>query len=126
MAAMDGVSSHFDFTVTSETLKSSMIAAFGADVTNTALKDGYTLPRGAQLRSRPLEGESTPCEFRTAADVTLWPIEIAEAEYIDGRGELVAAGVTGGRDARANAPDHRQVRLADQSRTAPKAVWKAL
>ena len=82
-------------------MPSMMIAAFGADVTNTALKDGYTLPRGAQLRSRPLEGESTPCEFRTAADVTLWPIEIAEAEYIDGRGELVAAGVTGGRDARA-------------------------
>ncbi|MAC81208.1 MAG: type VI secretion system baseplate subunit TssF [Rhodobacteraceae bacterium] len=80
---------------------SMMIAAFGADVTNTALKDGYTLPRGTPLRSRPLEGETTACEFRTAADVTMWPIEIREAEYIDGRGELVAAGVTAGRDARA-------------------------
>ncbi|WP_428925597.1 type VI secretion system baseplate subunit TssF [Marinibacterium sp. SX1] len=80
---------------------SMMIAAFGADVTNTALKDGYTLPRDSALRSRPLEGETTPCEFRTAADVTLWPIEVAEAEYIDGRGELVAAGVTAGREARA-------------------------
>ena len=80
---------------------SMMIAAFGADVTNTALKDGYLLPRHTPLRSRPLEGETTPCEFRTAADVTLWPIEITQAEYIDGRGELVAAGVTGGRDARA-------------------------
>ncbi len=80
---------------------SMMIASFGADVTNTALKDGYRLPRHTPLRSRPLEGETTPCEFRTAADVTLWPIEITEAEYIDGRGELVAAGVTGGRDARA-------------------------
>lgn len=80
---------------------SMMIAAFGADVTNTALKDGYRLQRHTPLRSRPLEGETTPCEFRTAADVTLWPIEITEAEYIDGRGELVAAGVTGGRDARA-------------------------
>ncbi|MBB95306.1 MAG: type VI secretion system baseplate subunit TssF [Rhodobacteraceae bacterium] len=80
---------------------SMMIAAFGADVTNTALKDGYTLRRQTALRSRPLEGETTPCEFRTAADVTLWPIEVAQAEYIDGRGELVAAGVTGGREARA-------------------------
>lgn len=80
---------------------SMMIASFGADVTNTALKDGYRLARQTPLRSRPLDGETTPCEFRTAADVTLWPIEITQAEYIDGRGELVAAGVTAGREARA-------------------------
>jgi type VI secretion system protein ImpG len=80
---------------------SMMIAAFEPDPANAAVKDGYVLPRQTVLRSRLMEGEQTPCEFRTAADVTLWPIEITEAEYIDGRGELVAAGVTGNVDARA-------------------------
>ncbi|MEM8633073.1 MAG: type VI secretion system baseplate subunit TssF [Pseudomonadota bacterium] len=80
---------------------SMMIAAFETDPANAALKDGYVLPRGTSLLSRPMQGETTACEFRTAADTTLWPIEIAEAEYIDGRGELVAAGVTGTRPARA-------------------------
>jgi type VI secretion system protein ImpG len=80
---------------------SMMIAAFEPDPANAAVKGGYVLPRQSVLRSRLMEGEQTACEFRTAADVTLWPIEITQAEYIDGRGELVAAGVTGNVDARA-------------------------
>lgn len=80
---------------------STMIAAFEPDPSNSAIHDGYVMKRGSALRSRLMEGEQTPCEFRTAADITLWPIEIAEAEYIDGRGELVAAGVAGTTQARA-------------------------
>ena len=80
---------------------SMMIAAMEVDTNNSAVKDGYTLPRHSVLRSRLMEGEQTPCEFRTAADLTMWPVEIAEAEYIDGRGELVAAGVTGDTPAQA-------------------------
>ncbi|TDE37506.1 type VI secretion system baseplate subunit TssF [Antarcticimicrobium sediminis] len=80
---------------------SMMIAAFEPDIANAALKDGYVLPRNSVLRSRLMEGEQTPCEYRTAADLTMWPIEISEAEYIDGRGDLVAAGVAGQTRARA-------------------------
>lgn len=80
---------------------SMMIAAFQPDFANSAVKSGYVLPRHTILRSRLSEGEQTPCEFRTSADTTLWPIEISEAEYIDGRGELVAAGVAGASDTRA-------------------------
>ena len=80
---------------------SMMIAAFEPDTANAAVKDGYVLPRQSVLRSRLMEGEQTPCEFRTAADVTLWPVEITQAEYIDGRGELVAAGVAANVEARA-------------------------
>lgn len=80
---------------------SMMIATFEPDPGNSAIQDGYTMPRGSVLRSRLMEGEQTPCEFRTSADLTLWPVEISEAEYIDGRGELVAAGVAGATDARA-------------------------
>ncbi|QDY70928.1 type VI secretion system baseplate subunit TssF [Qingshengfaniella alkalisoli] len=72
---------------------SMMITAFDPDPTNTALGDGFTVPRHTHLRSALIEGVQTSCLYRTAADVTLWPIEIAEVEYIDGRGPLVEAGV---------------------------------
>ncbi len=80
---------------------SMMIASFEPDVENSALKEGYLIPRQSPLRSRLVEGEQTACEFRTAADVTMWPIQITEAEYFDGRGELVAAGVARNTPARA-------------------------
>ncbi|MBO9413478.1 MULTISPECIES: type VI secretion system baseplate subunit TssF [unclassified Ruegeria] len=80
---------------------SMMIAQFEPDIGNAALKEGYDIPRGTTLRSHLAEGEQTACDFTTSADMTLWPIEITEAEYIDGRGELVAAGVAKETDARA-------------------------
>ncbi len=80
---------------------SMMIAHLHPDMENVSLADGFVLPRHTTLRSRLVEGAQKGCVYRTAADLTLWPIEIAEAEYIDGRGELVAAGVAGDTDARA-------------------------
>lgn len=70
-------------------------------VPDAGLTKGFTLPRGTVLRSAFLEGEQTPCQFQTSQDCTLWPVEIAEAEYIDGRGELVAAGIARDVEARA-------------------------
>ncbi|SEK03367.1 type VI secretion system protein ImpG [Cribrihabitans marinus] len=90
---------------------SMMVAAFEPDIGNAALKDGYVVKRGSTLRSRLGEGEQTPCEFRTASDVTLWPIEISQAEYIDGRGELVAAGVA--RETKARAGIRLRLRRTD-------------
>jgi len=80
---------------------SMMVAAFDPDFANPALADGVTLPRQTTLRAALTEGQQTACLFRTAQDVTLWPLEIAEAEYIDSRGALVAAGIAGGTEARA-------------------------
>lgn len=80
---------------------SMMVAAFTPDMGNSAVKDGYVLKRHTQLRARAMDGGQTACFFRTAADVTLWPVEIAEVEYIDSRGGLVAAGVSRRTEARA-------------------------
>lgn len=80
---------------------SMMVAELAPDMENAALATGAVLPRGTELRATPAEGTSTACVFKTAQDTTLWPLEITEAEYIDGRGELVAAGVVGGFEARA-------------------------
>jgi type VI secretion system protein ImpG len=72
---------------------SMMVAQLVPDVGNAALDDGHKIKRGTVLRSKPAHGTSTACQFTTAHDVTLWPIEVAEAEYIDGRGAVVAAGL---------------------------------
>ncbi|MEP4196402.1 MAG: type VI secretion system baseplate subunit TssF [Aliishimia sp.] len=80
---------------------SMMIAAFEPDMQNAALADGYVVPRHSEMRSALRDDDQTACVFRTSDDVTLWPITISEAEYIDGRGELVAAGVSRDTEARA-------------------------
>lgn len=80
---------------------SMMVVAFEPDINNAGVKSGFLLKRHTRLRSRPMEGEQTTCIYRTAADVTLWPLKIAEAEYIASRGELVAANVARDTPARA-------------------------
>lgn len=80
---------------------SMMVAALEPDMQNAALADGYVIPRHSVLRSKLSDQDQTPCTFRTAHAVTMWPITITEAEYIDGRGPLTAAGVNRETDARA-------------------------
>lgn len=58
-----------------------LIAQLQPQLTETNLATGFTVPRGSTLRSQPGKDDMTPCEFRTAQDVTLWPIELTEAKY---------------------------------------------
>ena len=51
------------------------------DLSNPSLKSGFLVPRGSALRSVPGKGEVTACEYRTAHDVTLWPIELVAAKF---------------------------------------------
>lgn len=80
---------------------SMMVAAFEPDIENAAMKDGFVLSRGTRLRSALGEGDQTACIFTTSQDVVMWPLAITEAEYIDGRGALVAAGLARDVEARA-------------------------
>ena len=43
--------------------------------------DGYPVPRGTPLRGRPAGRAGTRCEYRTCHDVTVLPLEIADARY---------------------------------------------
>ena len=43
--------------------------------------EGYVIPRGTGLRSNLKPGERTACEYRTAQDVQLLPVRLAEARY---------------------------------------------
>jgi type VI secretion system protein ImpG len=51
------------------------------DVANPSLKQGFLVPRGSAMRSVLGKGDNTACEYRTAHDVTLWPIELVEAKF---------------------------------------------
>jgi len=46
-----------------------------------ALADGFHVARGAVLRALSGRAGETACEYRTAHDVTLWPLELVGAEY---------------------------------------------
>jgi type VI secretion system protein ImpG len=58
-------------------IPSMSIVQFALDPEQGKLTTGYTIERGTALYSRPIQG--TPCRFRTAYPVTLWPIEVASA-----------------------------------------------
>ncbi len=50
-------------------------------LTEGNLARGVSVPRGSAMRSQLQRGQDTACEFRTAHDVMLWPLEVAGAEY---------------------------------------------
>lgn len=64
------------------------------DLSNPVLADGVQIARGSVLRSALGKGGSTRCEYRTAHDVTLSPIEIADAKYFTYAGALAGAAIT--------------------------------
>jgi type VI secretion system protein ImpG len=80
---------------------SMMIAALTPDPAQATLDAGFRFLRHTPLRSRAIEDVQSACVFRTAAEVVMWPIEIREAAYIDGRADVLAAGVGRGVEARA-------------------------
>ncbi len=49
--------------------------------------------RQRALQTQVARGERTACEFRTAQDVTLWPLSVTEAKYISGSGALATQGI---------------------------------
>jgi type VI secretion system protein ImpG len=53
-----------------------------------SLATGYGVPRGTVLRSLIGRGEQTACEYRTAHEVTLWPLEVVQAEYTGYTGDF--------------------------------------
>jgi type VI secretion system protein ImpG len=51
------------------------------DLSEGSLAAGFPLPRGTVLKSQLGKGDQTHCDYRTAHDLTLWPLELVEAEY---------------------------------------------
>ena len=60
---------------------SMLIAQLKPDPGDPNLAVGPKVPRGSMMHSLTSGDEATACEFRTAQDVRLWPIEIVSANY---------------------------------------------
>jgi type VI secretion system protein ImpG len=57
------------------------VMRFEVDTSDPNLAHGYTVPRGCSISSLLPRGQNTRCEFRTAMDVRLWPMELVSAQY---------------------------------------------
>ena len=60
---------------------SMLIAQMKPELTDAALASGATIARASTLKGQASRAGSTECKFRTAHDVTLWPLEISSGEY---------------------------------------------
>jgi type VI secretion system protein ImpG len=60
-----------------------------------SLAAGVKIPRGSQMRSNIGKGEQTACEYRTAHDLTLWPLRLTEAKYLDSAAAVANLGAPG-------------------------------
>lgn len=73
---------------------SMLIVQIQPDLTNPGLAAGVSVPRGSSLRSGLDKAGSTRCEFRSAHEVKLSPIEIAEARFFTHSGSLGGGDIT--------------------------------
>ena len=73
---------------------SMLVAQLQPMLAESALGQGVRVPRGTVLRSALGKGDRVACEYRTAHDVDLWPLELTEAQYLGSAGALASAGVS--------------------------------
>jgi type VI secretion system protein ImpG len=69
------------------------IVELAPDMKEGGVHTGHLVKRDTSLRSPLGKGERTACEFRTAHDVTLWPLTVVEAKYLSGSGALATQGI---------------------------------
>src|SRR6185437_13832067 len=69
---------------------SMMVVNFRPDLQGGKFENGYRVPRDTSLIGVLGKGEVTSCEFRTAQDVTLWPVVVKEVEYLAGAAAISA------------------------------------
>lgn len=62
-------------------MPSMTVVRFVPDAQAAQLAEGFPIPRGTALRSNLGRNDRTACEYRTAHALTLWPIQLVEAQY---------------------------------------------
>lgn len=68
-----------------------LVAQFRPLPGETNLASGFTLPRGTPFRSPTGKGDHATCEFRTAQETRLWPLELTQARYFSFAADLPLA-----------------------------------
>ena len=74
-------------------LPSMTIVQVEPDCGDKDLASGVRLERGTALKSGLGPNMQTPCEYRTSHDVDLFPLSIADAEYLGTRASLAKLGI---------------------------------
>ena len=82
-------------------IPSMAVVQFQPDLLEPSLAQGFLLPRHSVLRSHSGRESPTPCIYRTAQDVTLWPLTLQSANYLASPAAIALAGI--GRQERAKA-----------------------
>ena len=54
---------------------------FKPDLAEGSLAQGIDVPSGTTLKASAVDGSKTRCTFQTAHNVTLWPVQLLQAEY---------------------------------------------
>jgi type VI secretion system protein ImpG len=67
---------------------SMLVAQFTPDPNEPSLVAGPTVRRGSTLSGGLAADDATACEFRTAHDVRLWPVEVVSASYFSSAPDL--------------------------------------
>ncbi len=60
---------------------SMLVAQVRPQMEESNLARGVTLERGTVLQANAGKADATQCQFTTAQDLTLWPLELGEAKY---------------------------------------------
>ncbi|WP_018010215.1 type VI secretion system baseplate subunit TssF [Sinorhizobium medicae] len=71
-------------------MPSATIVRFEPDPLAGRFDQGYVVPRGTKLLGQLASDAVTHCEFRTAQDVHLWPIEVSAVDYYTTPAQLSA------------------------------------
>lgn len=79
---------------------SMMVVQLVPDAADPNLLHGARVKRGSTVRSELPRGQNTLCEFRTAREVRLWPIEVAAVQYFTHAPDLPLAQLPGGQRAK--------------------------
>jgi type VI secretion system protein ImpG len=74
-------------------IPSMTVVRFDPDINDASLDKGFRIPRDTGLRSLLGKGETTACEFRTAHEVNLLPIQITQAQYFTYAPDLPLTGL---------------------------------
>ncbi len=77
------------------------VANFKPDLQGGKFENGYPISRDTAMFGILGKGDVTACEFRTAHDVTIWPVTISEVEYLAGPAAVSALGLADQRGAKA-------------------------
>ena len=73
------------------------VVEFKPELTEESLAEGFLIPKGCSLRSQIAKGEQTACEYQTAHPLHLWPLEIAQVEYLPTLAAVSNSGLTDAR-----------------------------